>query len=273
MSKYFLIEPNIKNVSRTDIIRIEEERVKGIDKRADALEEEAEDVLAETDTLKRVHGRVIVKINTEGKNYHTFDDGNTIRIERRFNNLNRRETESCNAIVIDAENIPIGAEVLVYYNSILDTNKIFDYKNKSPYIGYYSIKEEDCYMYREGDKWIPIAPYETALRVFEPYKGELEAVKPKKLADTLYVTSGELKGNVVKTLRGCDFEIIFMDTNGKEGSIIIFRPNGLPEKNLEEEAIAILDEQTRNVNRGTLLIGLSDKNCKTLKEHKDVSKK
>jgi hypothetical protein len=53
MSKYFLIEPDIKNVSRTDIIRMEEERVKGIDNRSAALEENAEKVLAETDTLKK----------------------------------------------------------------------------------------------------------------------------------------------------------------------------------------------------------------------------
>lgn len=273
MSKYFLIEPDIKNVSRTDIIRMEEERVKGIDNRSAALEENAEKVLAETDTLKKVHGRVVVKINLQGKNYHTFEDGSRIRLERQFNNLNRRQTEPANAIIIDAENIPIGAEVLLYYNAIHDSNKIFDYKDKSPYIGYYSIKEEDCYMYRDGNEWKPIQPYETALRVFEPYTGDIEGVEPKKLEDTLYVTSGEFKGNVVKTLRGCDFEIVFMDTNGKEGNIIIFRPNGLPEKNLEEEAIAIMHELTENVNCGTLLVGVSKKDCKKLNDNKNVSQK
>ena len=266
MAKYFLIEPKIKNVSRTDILKIEEERVKRIDNSNLSLEETAELVMAETDTLKAVYGRVIVKVNVQGKNYHTFEDGKRIRLERQFNNLNRRQTEPANAVVIDAANIPAGAEVLIYYNAIHDSNKIFDYKNKSPHVGYYSIKEEDCYMYLEGGEWKPIAPYETALRVYEPYEGSIEGMMPKKMADVLYVTSGEYKGHVVKTLRGCDFEIIFMDTNGKEGNIVIFRPNGLPEKSLEEEAIAVLHELTEKVEIGMLLVGISDKTCKKLND-------
>jgi len=180
--------------------------------------------------------------------------------------LNRRQTEPANAVVIDAANIPAGAEVLIYYNAIHDSNKIFDYKNKSPHVGYYSIKEEDCYMYLDGGEWKPIAPYETALRVYEPYEGSIEGMMPKKMADVLYVTSGKYKGNVVKTLRGCDFEIIFMNTDGREGNIVIFRPDGLPEKSLEEEAIAILHELTEKVALGTLLVGISDKTCKKLNE-------
>lgn len=265
MAKYFLLEPEQKNISRTDILAIETERVLKIDSNETALEEKAVLVLAEEDSLKAVYGRAIIKLNIHNKNYHTFENGATIRLERQFNNLNRRQTEPVNAIVIDAENIPKGTEILVYYNSILDTNKIFDYKNKSPYIGYYSIPKEDCYLYRDGDEWKPLQPYETALRVYEPYEGLIDGIEPKVLKDTLYVTSGELKGNVVRTLRGCDFTVVFQDVTGREGNIIIFRPNGIPEKNLEEEAIAILDGLTEKVLRGTLLVGLSEKDCKSLK--------
>lgn len=266
MSKYFLIDPSIKNVSRTDILSIEEKRVALLDSREALAEEKAAIVLSEGDTLKRVSGRVIVKINTQNKNYHTFEGGEKIRIERQFNNLNRRETEPVNAIVIDAENIEAGTEILVYYNSIHDSNKVFNYKNESSYIGYYSIKEEDCYMKRVGNEWVSIPPYETALRVFEPYLGTLENIDAKVLKDTLYVTSGHFKGKVVKTLRGCDFTIVFQNVDGREGNIIIFRPFGLPKNNLEEEAIAVLDELTKKVSRGTLMVGLTVKDCKQLNQ-------
>lgn len=265
MSKYFLVNPDQNNLSRTDILTIEKERVEGIDKRESTLENVAESLLKQDDNLKRIDGRVVIKINTESKNYHTFENGEKIRIERRFNNLNRRQTESCNAYVIDADNIPKGTEVLVYYNSIHDSNKIFNYKDESPYIGYYSIKEEDCYLYRDGNEWKPFAPYATALRVFEPYTGTIENVKPKPFKDMLYVTSGELKGQVVKTLKGCDLQVVFQDIDGKEGNIIVFRPFGYERLNLEEEAIAVLNSYTDEVNGGKLLIGLTPGDAKTLK--------
>jgi len=267
MSKYFLIDPSIKNVSRTDILSIEKERVTGIDERALSLEEKAAIVLLEDDTLKRVSGRVVVKLNNQNKNYYTFEGGEKIRLERQFNNLNRRETEPVNVIVIDADNISAGTEMLVYYNAIHDSNRVFNYKDKSPNVCYYSIKEEDCYLYLEDGGWKSIPPYETALRVFEPYTGVLENVDHKVLKDTLYVTSGAYKGKVVKTLRGCDFTVVFQNTDGREGNIVIFRPFGIPKNNLEEEAIAVLDELTKKVKSGTLYVGLNTKDCKPLKEY------
>lgn len=264
MGKYFLVNEKIESLSRTDILSIEQDKLQAIDDRESTVEQIAEKVLSEDDNLKAPEGRVIIKINTESKNYHNIGNGVQLRRERRFNNLNRRETESCNAFVIDAENIPKGTEVLVYFNSVIDTNKIFDYKDKSPYISYYSIKEEDCYLEWDGATWKPLDTYETALRVFKPYEGVLENVAPTLVKDVLYVTSGDLKGNIVKTLKGCDLQVVFQEKDGREGNIIVFRPYGNPKLGLEEEAIAILDEYNKLLKKGKLIVGLTPNNAKKL---------
>ena len=50
-----------------------------------------------------VEGKVVVSVDHEKKNSYTFENGVTIRMERDWNNLNRRETQPVNAIVIDGE--------------------------------------------------------------------------------------------------------------------------------------------------------------------------
>ena len=64
--------------------------------------------------MRAVEGRVIISVDHEKKNSHTFEDGTTIRLERDWNNLNRRETQPVNAIVIDGEGIKDGAEILIH---------------------------------------------------------------------------------------------------------------------------------------------------------------
>ncbi len=56
--------------------------------------------------LKHTEGRIIVSVDIEAKNYHTFAGGIVIRRERQFDNLNRRETEPVNGFVISAKYIP-----------------------------------------------------------------------------------------------------------------------------------------------------------------------
>jgi hypothetical protein len=130
-------------------------------------------------------------------------------------------------------------------------------------IKYYSLPESECFLWRaNGGEWQPIRPYETALRVFRPYKGELYGIANQQLKDILYVTSGELKGVVVKTLKACDYCIVFQGSNGQASEIIRFRPFGDDNAKMEAEAIAILHELTGQVKNGELLVGIFPNDCK-----------
>lgn len=223
----------------------------------------------ENDTLKHVEGRGIIKINMEGKNYHRFDDGTDIRIERKFNNFNFRETSPVNGIVISAENLPSGSEVLVDYHSVHDSNKIFDYKNKSVQVNYYSIKTEDCYLWRNEGDWEPLPPYDLALRVFKKHQGIIDSIKPEVMPNILYVTTGKLKGKIVLTLLGCDYECVFQDVNGREGNKIRFLPFGNEVLNKEAEAICVREDLMKQLKNGNLLIGYNISNCQTLKDYQN----
>lgn len=220
--------------------------------------------------LKHIEGKIIVQVDLESKNWHTFSHGAKIRLERQFNNLNRRETEPVNAIVISGENIPSGSEILIHPNAPSETNKIHNYqqlsgKETGSDIKYYSIPEDQCFIWKdESGEWKPIPPYETALRVFKPYAGMLEGIEPTKLKDVLYVTSGELSRKCVATIQACDYQIVFQDTNGKEGNIIRFRPFGDEKTGREEEAIAILHYETEMVQIGEYLVGITVSDAKPI---------
>ncbi len=220
--------------------------------------------------LKHRPGRVVVLVDLEKKNSHTFEDGTTIRLERDYNNFNNREVKPVNAIVVSAEHIPTGAEVLITHNATHEVNRIYDYKNLSGEDiasdnKYFSLPEGDCFLWRfDNGEWQPCPPYETALRIFEPYKGLLEGIEPKLKKELLYVTSGEYSGQVVRTLKACDYEIVFQNEKGREERIIRFRPNGDEKTKRDPEAIAIDHILTAMVDSGELLVGLSTKDCKAI---------
>lgn len=267
MSKFFIIDQSIVPELKDNIIDREKRHIETIDNAFTKKETIAEQVFLEKDTLKSLHNRVIVKIDMEGKNYHTFDSGMKIRRERQFNNLNFRETSPVNGIVISSESIPEGVEILVDYHSVHDSNRIFNYKSKSPQIQYFSIKINDCYLWNDGNEWKPIQPYELALRVFKKYDGIISWMKPEVMDRILFVTTGEFKDKIVMTIKACDYECVFQDTNGREGNRIRFLPFGDPSVNKEEEAIAIRDDLMKELKSGKLLIGYNISDCKTLKEY------
>lgn len=221
--------------------------------------------------LKHTQGRIIAKVNLEQKNNHTFADGTTIRLERQYNNFDRKHTEQVLGEVISAEDVPMGAFILFNHNSLHAVNQVFNHSNLSgeeaaSEVKIFAIPEMECYLWKmpEEKTWHPIKPYETALRIFEPYTGVLEGIEPKKLKDTLFVTSGELKGKVVKTLKACDYCVIFRNEKGVEETIIRFRPFGDTLTNREEEAIAILNEETEKVLNGELLVGIEISDAKPI---------
>ncbi len=221
--------------------------------------------------LKHTKGRIIVKVDLEQKNYTTFADGTTIRLERDFENLDRKYTQQVLGQVIDAESVPAGALILFHHNSLHETYEIFNHsalsgKETASKIKIFSIMERDCFFWKmpKEETWNPTKNYATALRIFEPYNGTIEGIKPKLIKDILYVTSGEFSGNVVKTIKASDYQITFRNEKGVDENIIRFRPTGIKEDEREPEAIAILDELTDKVDSGELFIGLTDKDCKAL---------
>lgn len=269
--KHFVIGFDSK-LSKEDILLMEEEKKELHSKLMLSKEGKTKKKLQASESLIHVPGRVVVKIDVEGKNWHTFSNGQRIRRERQFNELDRRITEPVNAIVISGEDIPAGVEILVHQNAATESHRIYNYtqtsgKENDTDVRYYSIPEEQCFFWKdENNKWNPISPYATALKVYKPYSGILTGIEPQPIKDTLYVTSGDLKGQVVSTVQASDFIIVFQDTNGQEGQLLRFRPHGDEKTNREPEAVAILHEHTEKVKNGSLLVGLSPSKAKTIHE-------
>ena len=115
--------------------------------------------------LKWVQGKVIISVDLESKNSHTFSDGTKIRIERQWNNLNKRETHPVNATVISGEGIKSGSQILIHPNMTHDTYRVFDFAPLSGEIEqndtkYYSIPSEQCYAWLDGDTWRPLKGFD-----------------------------------------------------------------------------------------------------------------
>lgn len=219
--------------------------------------------------MKHRPNRIVVSVDLEKKNSHRFEDGTTIRLERQFNNLNRRETEPVNCIVVSGDGVPEGSEILVSHNAFHESNRIYNYKNLSGKeeasdIKYYSLPETDCYAWRdEMGQLKPMKGFAFGLRVYEPYNGIIEGIPPKKIPNVLYITTGELEGQVCHVLKASDYEIIFQGQEGREDRVIRCR-HFEEDTNEREEIVAISHVLTDKVNDGELLIGLSPETAKTL---------
>lgn len=220
--------------------------------------------------MKHVEGRIIVKVDHEYKNSHKMENGEVLRLERGWNNLNRREVSPVNAIVVSGDSLQQGAEILISHNAVHETFRITNHGHLSGQkiadrIEYYSIPEDNAFLWLDGKTWKPLKGWATGLRVFKPYDGVLQGIEPTKIKDVLYITSGELKGKVCITLRASDYQIVFQDTNGQENNIIRLR-HFEGEENDREEIIAIRPDLTELAKSGKLLLGLSTSDCKPLKE-------
>lgn len=266
MSKYFVVNQEIDHLSKEEAEKVEKQKEQSLYEGELIREKKNNDLINETDNLRYVDGRVIVKINTQLKNSHTFSHGLKIRRERQFNEFNRRITQPTNAVVISSEYVPRGAEILISHNAIHDSNRIFHYKNfreMETDIRYYSIPEYECFAWREAaGEFMPMKHFDFALKVFKEYEGSIHLTEPFEIKDVLFVTTGQLKGNVVQTLKGCDYIIVYQESNGVEGNLVRFRPFGNPIEKREEEAVAILNNYTDKVYSGELLVGISKSDCK-----------
>ena len=81
------------------------------------------------------------------------------------------------------------------------------------------------------------------------------------MKDVLYVTTGEFKGQVVNTLKGCDYCMVLQGDDGKERQILRFRHSN-DEGYDREEVICINHELTEKVNKGQIYVGLSSSDAK-----------
>ncbi len=218
--------------------------------------------------LKAPANRVIIKVDLESKNSHTFKDGTKIKLERQYDNFNMRYVKPVNAEVVSANGIPEGAEILIHHNSTHDTYKIFNYQRPtaeaSSDMQYFSIPIEECFMWRteKGSTWNALNNFITGLRVFEPYTGFLQGIDPTLVKNKIYVTSGDLAGNVVGTVISSDYEIIYQNDDGTEGKIIRLRY--YPDGNDRNEVISVEHELTETVKNGYLLVGNSVSDAKKL---------
>ena len=218
--------------------------------------------------LKAPENRVIIKVDLESKNSHTFKDGTKIKLERVYDNFNMRYVKPVNAEVVNAKDIPVGSEILIHHNATHDTYKIFNYQRPtaeaSSNMQYFSIPIDECFMWRgkKGSTWNALNNFITGLRLFEPYIGFLEGIEPTLVKNKIYVTSGELEGNVVGTVISSDYEIIYQDDDGTEGKIIRLRY--YPEGNDRNEVISIEHELTNKVKNGELLVGYNTSDAKKL---------
>lgn len=219
--------------------------------------------------LKYTEGRIIVEIDLEKKNWHQFDDGTKIRLERKYENFNERYTRPVNAIVVSSEHIPSGSEILIHHNCTHDTNRIFNYKqlsgkDEASDIKYYSIHEDEVFAWRDKDEWKPLPGFDFALRIFKPYKGILHGIEPEKIKQCLYLTTGKYKDQVCITLQAVDYQIIFQDVNGREGNLIRLRTEGDEKTQREPEIVAIHHEYTEMVKYRQLIVGLTKSDAKPI---------
>lgn len=266
--KHFIIDPSKNHLSQEDIAAIEsrkQEFHRNRQSTQDAINKEAVSI---QHTLKHVEGKVVVWVDKESKNYHTFEDGTVIRRERQFNEFNRRITEPVNATVISADIVPTGSEVLISHNALHDVNRIFDYTPLSGIfqatdIRYYSLPEDDCFAWRdEAGELRPMKNFCFALRVYEPYKGIIEGIEPKLIKNVLLITTGVLSNQICHVLPASDYQIIYQGKEGREESLIRIRHSD-DEEMEREEVVAIDHDLTEMYNKGELYVGLSPSNAKS----------
>ena len=207
--------------------------------------------------------RIICTIDLQKKNFHSFSNGHVISLRRQVDNFDRKHTEPCQAICINggSSGIPAGAEVLCHHNSAHETYRINNYVSVSGnYIAeqvyHYSLPESQVYLWRTDGDWQPLFGWATALRVFKEYKGILHGIDPKPLKDTLFITSGELRGICVHTVKAADYELVFRDRNGQEKQIIRCRHYEDDPNNNREEIIAINADITKKIWDNEYLVGV-----------------
>jgi hypothetical protein len=220
--------------------------------------------------LKSTWQRILLSIDTEYKNKHKFDGGDTIHLRRNVDNFDRRETEPVNAICIHGGSIPAGAELLCHHHCAHDQYRLFDFPETSGEaitspIRYYSVPESLIYAWRiNSEPWQPTKGFAFALRIFKPYMGVLSGIYPTVMKQKLFLTTGELKHKVCMVLRASDYQIVFQNEKGQEENLVRLRhyENEVGER---EEVVAIDHDTTDKIYSGEYWLGLLQSDAKPFK--------
>lgn len=220
--------------------------------------------------MKAIGRNVLIKIQVSNKEKYNLAEGVDINIVRGFE-FNRRIDYPSYGVIIDAKNIPAGAECLVHHNST-ESNYIVPHGNDyltpeeiADGFKVFSIDVDMCFIYRvdEGE-WQPCEEYLITSRLFKKYEGKMVGIEPEVVKNRMLVLNGvdkfdgeetDLSGLVVCTLVNCDYEIIYHNKKHKEERIIRTR---------HREIEAIDYGLTEAVKKGKYLVGLSPTDCKAL---------
>jgi hypothetical protein len=261
--------------------------------------------------LKHADKRIVVKVDTDSKNNYMFDNGIILRLFPKTSQFDGRFFQPTNGIVISADDIPENAEVLLEHNATHETNCIVEMKDENPNIKYYSVPEMQCYVWRKMEyidyvrhgykcgggmmgAWQPTRYYEIGERVYKPYKGVMQNVKPELIKNTLLIKTGKYKNKIVHTLKDSGYIIIYQDTNGKPNQILtVFNIkddnelsfhipssyNNIEPEELnrirnyaKQEIIAIDHTLTEQYLNGELYTGLDDEHCKPIEKELEYAK-
>lgn len=212
--------------------------------------------------VKHVEGRICVLVDVNQKNYFTFKDGTVIKLERDVQNLDRGYTQQVLGTVIDAEHVPSGALILFHFNSLHPSNEVLNHKELSGEdiasgIKIYSLPVDECYLWKKDGEWQGIHPFVTGLRVYRPYVGLIEGMRPTKLKNTLYIKEGRYAGKVVTTVIAADHVITFRNENGVDENILKCRDYQYDIDYDRQEIIAVREDLTKELEEGLLYVGLS----------------
>lgn len=225
--------------------------------------------------LKHVEGKLVVKVDLDYKNSHTFEDGTKIVLERKYDNFDMKYVQPVNAIVISSDHIPAGSEIIIHHNSTHESNEVFNYTPLSGEVNarrikYYSILETEAFAWRSGDEWLPLPGFDFALRLFKPYVGVIEGIEPTIIKDILWITTGEFKEKACITLKACDYQLIFQDVTGREGNLIRLRTSPNEKEQRDAEVVAIHNEYTDKILNGQLWVGLIKSDAKPINQYANV---
>lgn len=269
--KYFVINNKINSLPEKAVKEIEVKKNKRTGEIHKAQLKNSSNYTTNTVCkLKHVPDKVLIKVDVEQKNFFTFSNGQTIRVERKYDNLDRSYTQQTLGVVVSAENIPTDALVLFHFNNAHDSNLVTDYTQLSgdeiaAGIKIYSVSESSCFLWKMvgEEEWQPTYGFAIAERVYKPYEGRLAGITPKLLKNTLFIKTGELKGKIVRTLNACDYNILFRNEKGVDEHIIRCR-HFENEDHIREEIIAIDEELTEQLYAGKLWVGTHPNNAKKL---------
>lgn len=222
--------------------------------------------------MKAIKNKVLIKIDTLQKTKYAFSTGEQIVIERGYN-FNLREDRASMAYVIDSDQLPKDAPILVHHLSVEETyavpyNDLFLSEDEiKEGFKVFCIPYDMVSAYFEDGEWKPCKDFLITKRMFKPYEGELVGIPHERVKRRLYVIRGEdtwdgetrdLAGKVIVVLDNSDVEIIFHNEQHREERVMRTR---------HREILGIDEGMANDLKKNVYLVGLSEQYCKPINEN------